>query len=133
MPIRDPHDPTGQAILGFVGRRNPTKTDDDFAGPKYLNTRTTPIFTKGEALFGYAEARERLADGALPVIVEGPMDALAVTLGSDGAAVGIAPMGTALPVNPLKLLRAQIDLVNGRDRIHVATDPAPAGRSENRP
>src|SRR3546814_3564825 len=74
MPIRDPHDPTGQAILGFVGRRNPTKTDDDFAGPKYLNTRTTPIFTKGEALFGYAEAGERLADDALPVIVEGPID-----------------------------------------------------------
>ena len=62
MPIRDPHDPSGQAILGFVGRRNPNKTDDDYAGPKYLNTRTTPVFTKGEALFGYAEARALLAD-----------------------------------------------------------------------
>ena len=109
MPIRDPHDPDGGAILGFVGRRNPTKTDDDYAGPKYLNTRTTPVFTKGEALFGYAEARELLADGALPVIVEGPMDALAITLGSNGDAVGIAPMGTALTVNQIKLLRANID------------------------
>ena len=127
MPIRDPHDPDGEAILGFVGRRNPTKTDDDYAGPKYLNTRTTPVFTKGEALFGYAEARELLADGALPVIVEGPMDALAITLGSNGAAVGIAPMGTALTVNQIKLLRANIDMVNGRDRIAVATDSDPAG------
>ncbi len=127
MPIRDPHDPAGEAILGFVGRRNPTKNDDDFAGPKYLNTRTTPIFTKGEALFGYAEARERLDDDALPVIVEGPMDALAITLGSKGAAVGIAPMGTALTVNQIKLLRTHIDLVNGRDRIAVATDSDPAG------
>ncbi|AOY73577.1 DNA primase [Arthrobacter sp. ZXY-2] len=127
MPIRDPHDPTGEAILGFVGRRNPTKTDDDYAGPKYLNTRTTPIFTKGEALFGYTEARELLAGGALPVIVEGPMDALAITLGSNGAAVGIAPMGTALTVNQIKLLRSHIDLVNGRDRIAVATDSDPAG------
>ena len=127
MPIRDPYDPVGEAILGFVGRRNPTKTDVDFAGPKYLNTRTTPIFTKGEALFGYAEARERLAEDALPVIVEGPMDALAITLASNGAAVGIAPMGTALTLNQINLLRAHIDLVNGRDRIAVATDSDPAG------
>jgi DNA primase catalytic core len=126
MPIRDPHDPDGGAILGFVGRRNPTKTDD-YAGPKYLNSRTTPVFTKGEALFGYAEARQPLADGALPVIVEGPMDALAITLGSNDAAVGIAPMGTALTVNQIKLLRTQIDTVNGRDRIAVATDSDPAG------
>lgn len=127
MPIRDPHDPSGEAILGFVGRRNPTKTDDDFAGPKYLNTRNTSIFTKGEALFGYAEARELLAHGALPVIVEGPMDALAITLGSNGAAVGLAPMGTALTINQIKLLRANIDMVNGRDHIAVATDSDPAG------
>ena len=126
-PSAIPTTPRGEAILGFVGRRNPTKTDDDFAGPKYLNTRTTPIFTKGEALFGYAEAGERLADDALPVIVEGPIDALAITLGSDGTAVGIAPMGTALTVNQIKLLRAHIDLVNGRDRIAVATDSDPAG------
>ena len=127
MPIRDPHDPAGEAILGFVGRRNPTKTDDDYAGPKYLNTRTTPLFTKGEALFGYAEARELLAGGALPVIVEGPMDALAITLGSNGTAAGIAPMGTALTVNQIKLLRTNIDMVNGRARIAVATDSDPAG------
>ncbi len=55
------------------------------------------------------------------------MDALAITLGSNGAAVGIAPMGTALTVNQIKLLRSHIDLVNGRDRIAVATDSDPAG------
>jgi len=127
LPIRDPHDPTGEAILGFVGRRNPTKTDDDYAGPKYLNTRTTSIFTKGEALYGYTEARDLLAGGALPVIVEGPIDALAISLGSGGAALGIAPMGTALTINQIKLLLTNIDLVNGRDRIAVATDSDPAG------
>jgi DNA primase catalytic core len=130
MPIRDPHDPAG-AILGFVGRRNPSKTDDDHgrnrAGPKYLNTRTTPAFTKGRALFGYTEARPLLANGALPVIVEGPMDALAITLGSDGAAAGIAPMGTALTIDQIKLLLTNIDLVNSRDRIAVATDNDRAG------
>jgi DNA primase len=75
----------------------------------------------------YAEARELLAHGALPVLVEGPMDALAITLGSNGAAVGLAPMGTALTINQIKLLRSHIDMVNGRDRIAVATDSDPAG------
>ena len=36
-------------------------------------------------------------------------------------------MGTALTVNQIKLLRTNIDLVNGRDRIAVATDSDPAG------
>ncbi|WP_085894280.1 MobF family relaxase [Nocardioides sp. PD653] len=127
MPILDPHDPTGATILGFQGRRNPTKSDDDYAGPKYLNTRTTPVFTKGEALFGYAETRDLLAAGAVPVIVEGPMDALAITLASGGTAAGIAPMGTALTVEQIKLLRKHIDLVEGRDQVVVATDSDKAG------
>ena len=127
LPILDPHDPTGQTIAGFQGRRNPIKTDDDYAGPKYLNTRTTAVFTKGEALYGFAEARDLLAEGALPVLVEGPMDALAITLASSGAAVGIAPMGTALTVNQVKLLRACINITDGRDRIAVATDSDKAG------
>jgi DNA primase catalytic core len=127
MPIRDPHDSQGQAIVGFLGRRNPTKSDKDYAGPKYLNTKNNPVFTKGEALFGYAETRDLLAAGALPVIVEGPMDAYAITLGSGGSAVGVAPMGTALTVNQIKLLRANIDLVDGHARIAVATDADTAG------
>lgn len=100
LPILDPHDPTGQTIAGFQGRRNPIKTDDDYARPKYLNTRTTPVFTKGEALYGFAEARDLLAEDALPVLVEGPMDALAITLASHGTAVGISPMGTASGGSP---------------------------------
>jgi DNA primase catalytic core len=127
LPVRDPHDPTGQAILGFLGRRNPTKGDATYAGPKYVNSKTTPVFTKGEALFGYAESAHLLAHGALPVLVEGPIDALAITLASNGAAVGLAPMGTALTINQVKLLRAHIDPVNGRNQIAVATDADPAG------
>ncbi len=55
------------------------------------------------------------------------MDALAITLGSSGTAVGIAPMGTALTVNQIKLLRSHVDMVDGRDRIAVATDSDAAG------
>ncbi|MDQ4112081.1 MAG: toprim domain-containing protein, partial [Actinomycetota bacterium] len=125
LPI---HDPSGAGVIGFIGRRNPTKTDDEYAGPKYLNTRTTPVFTKGEALFGYAENRDRLAAGALPVIVEGPMDAYAITLATAGTAVGLAPMGTALTTEQIKLLLRHINLATGRDRIAVAYDNDAAGR-----
>jgi DNA primase catalytic core len=127
MPIRDPHDPDRRAVIGFLGRRNPTKGDDDYAGPKYLNTKNTLVFTKGEALFGYAETRDALVAGALPVLVEGPMDAYAITLGSGGTAVGLAPMGTALTTGQIKILRRHVSLVDGRDRIAVATDADAAG------
>ena len=127
MPIRDPHDPIGHAVIGFLGRRNPTKSDDDYAGPKYLNTKTTPVFTKGQALFGYAETRDALTSGALPVLVEGPIDAYAITLGSGGTAVGLAPMGTALTTDQIKIVRRHLSLADGRDHIAVATDADPAG------
>lgn len=128
LPILDPHSGSDPAIVGFIGRRNPTRTDDDHAGPKYLNTRTTTIFTKGEALYGYAEAHPLLTHGALPVLVEGPLDALAVTLGSHGTAAGIAPMGTALTTAQVELLRATVDVVNDRNHVAVCTDSDPAGR-----
>jgi DNA primase catalytic core len=81
-------------VLGFVGRRRPDLTDTGRAGPKYLNTGDTPLFHKGAQLYGAIE--NRLSVGAVPVIVEGPMDAIAVTLASNGRYIGVAPLGTSL-------------------------------------
>jgi DNA primase catalytic core len=81
-------------ILGFVGRRHPDRTDADHGGPKYLNTADTPLFHKGAQLFGAIEWH--LTSGGITVIVEGPMDAIAVTLASGGRYVGVAPLGTSL-------------------------------------
>jgi DNA primase catalytic core len=81
-------------ILGFVGRRHPDLTDADRAGPKYLNTGDTPLFHKGAQLFGALENQP--SNGVIPVIVEGPMDAIAVTLASQGRYLGVAPLGTSL-------------------------------------
>jgi DNA primase catalytic core, N-terminal domain/Toprim-like len=83
-----------QEILGFVGRRHPDLTDADRGGPKYLNTADTPLFHKGAQLFGAVE--DQLSEGGVPVIVEGPMDAIAVTLASGGRYIGVAPLGTSL-------------------------------------
>jgi len=86
-------------IVGFVGRRHPGAVDDDDgscpAGPKYLNTADNLVFSKGAQLYGLAEGAAALAAGAVPVLVEGPLDAVAVTLAAGGDAVGVAPLGTA--------------------------------------
>jgi DNA primase len=74
--------------LGFVGRRNPHQEGVD-AGPKYLNTPDTALFHKGAQLHIVRE--DLLAAGATPVLVEGPMDALAVTIAGQGQFVGVAP------------------------------------------
>lgn len=125
FPVRNPL--AANEVIGFLGRRNPTKTDDDYAGPKYLNSKTTSVFTKGEALYGYAEAARALEDGALPVLVEGPMDALAVTLASGGTAVGLAPMGTALTTDQIKLIRHHVHLAENNQHVAIAYDADRAG------
>ncbi|WP_308116748.1 toprim domain-containing protein [Nocardioides sp. TRM66260-LWL] len=107
-------------VLGFVGRRRPDLTDADKAGPKYLNTADTPLFHKGAQLFGVVD--ELLAEGAVPVIVEGPMDAVAVTIASAGLYLGVAPLGTSLTDEQAAQLAAV-----GRDPI-VATDADLAGQ-----
>ncbi len=107
-------------VLGFVGRRRPDLTDADKGGPKYLNTADTPLFHKGAQLFGVVD--ELLAEGAVPVIVEGPMDAVAVTIASAGLYVGVAPLGTSLTDAQATQLAAV-----GRDPI-VATDADLAGQ-----
>jgi len=103
-PAADPAagPPPGQLprqVIGFVGRRHPDAVDDHDgycpAGPKYLNTADSLVFSKGAQLYGLAEGAAALAAGAVPVLVEGPLDALAVTLAAGGDAVGVAPLGTA--------------------------------------
>lgn len=63
-------------------------------GPKYINTSETPLFHKGQMLYGMARARQAAADGQPLVVVEGYMDVIAcVRAGWHGA---VAPLGTAL-------------------------------------
>ena len=56
FPIKaaDPDDGDRVEIHGFIGRRNPTTRPDDgpTAGPKYLNTAETDLFTKGHRCTG---------------------------------------------------------------------------------
>jgi len=114
---------TERGIAGFVGRRNPANEHGPYAGPKYLNTRSTPAFHKAEVLFGLEEGRTSLEAGATPVLVEGPLDAIAVSLCAPGF-VGIAALGTALTAGHTRLLRPYLEPAR---EIIIATDADPAG------
>ena len=113
------HDTHGD-LVGFVGRRAPGNED----GPKYLNTPETDIFHKRAVLFGLHEGHDDLTAGAVPVRVEGTMDAIAVTAASGGRAVGVAPLGTALSGAQADMLAA----ASGENRtVVVAADNDRAG------
>ncbi len=72
------------------------------AKAKYLNSPETELFHKGAVLYNFARARKAAYDTGSVIVVEGYMDAIALS------AVGIdhvvAPLGTALTVEQLGLL-----------------------------
>jgi DNA primase len=110
------------AVVAFIGRASPHAPE---RAPKYLNSPSNCLYNKSAVLFGLWEAHEPLADGATPVIVEGPFDAIAVTLAGDGRHVGVAPCGTALTTEHAAALRRSADL--NATGITVAFDSDGAG------
>jgi DNA primase catalytic core len=122
FPIRDA---TG-VVRGFIARRNPVADGADHAGPKYLNTPTTDLYRKGDHLLGLYESLRALRAGAVPAVVEGPLDALALTMAGRGRTVGLATLGTALTDRQADLIGPYL---TGDDRdVLVATDGDAAGR-----
>jgi DNA primase len=135
FPVRDE---SGRTIA-LLGRAvNATATDR--AGrpvPKYLNSPDTDLYRKGEVLYGLDDrARAALASGAIPVLVEGPMDVRAVNLagahspGPDGAPsfVAAAPCGTALTAAQVALLDSAAGGL-AQHGVVVAFDGDAAGRT----
>jgi DNA primase catalytic core len=118
IPLRNEH---GIAVA-FIGRRPPGTGDEQ--GPKYLNSPDTDIFIKGHVLAGLAEGRSFLRQGAQPVLVEGPLDAIAVSIAAPGRFTGIAPSGTALTAQQIAALAGAVDLTARGVRIALDGDTA---------
>ena len=102
--------------------------------PKYLNSPSTALYSKSEHLYGLgSHAAQALAAGAQPVLVEGPMDVLAVNRAasppssSTPAHVAVAPCGTALTEQQVQLLDTITDGLAERG-IVTALDGDDAGR-----
>ena len=115
LPVRD----GAGCVVGFVGRAHP---DAGARAPRYLNSRSTALYAKGQHLFGM----HALQPGAVPVLVEGPLDAVAVTTALGGRGAGLAVCGTALTEAHLDHLARHVDLA--RTGLVVGFDSDPAGR-----
>ncbi|CAP42374.1 DNA primase [Bordetella petrii] len=88
--------------------------------PKYLNSPETPLFSKGQELYGLWEARQAIRQEGQVIVVEGYMDV--VGLAQQGIANAVATLGTATtPDHVKKLLRSS-------DRVVFSFDGDAAGR-----
>jgi DNA primase len=74
-------------VIGFGGRVL------DQGEPKYLNSPETPVFHKGQELYGLFEARQAVRERGCALVVEGYMDVVALAQAGFGNAV--ATLGTA--------------------------------------
>lgn len=86
------------AVVGFGGR---VLGEGE---PKYLNSPETPIFQKGQEIYGLGHARDAIREARRALVVEGYMDVLA--LAQHGLRYAVATLGTATtPVHVTRLLR----------------------------
>ena len=75
---------------------------DPQARAKYLNSPETPLFHKGNILYNLDQAREAAHGLGRLILVEGYMDVIA--LAGAGIDYAVAPLGTALTPDQLKLI-----------------------------
>jgi len=86
-------------VIAFTGR---TLSTDEKAGPKYLNSPETPIYSKGKVLFNLDLAKEAIRALNYAILVEGQMDCISVY--AAGFHNVIASSGTAFTELQAKLL-----------------------------
>ena len=88
--------------------------------PKYMNSPESPVYTKGNNLYGLSRTRDAVRQAGFSLLVEGYFDLIA--LWGAGIQNVVATLGTALT-------RAQVDLLRRyAPRVAVVFDPDEAGR-----
>jgi DNA primase len=107
----------GGRVIAFSGRALPDPKPEELAafglsgpapspdGPpaKYINSPESPIYTKGEHLFGLHQARHAIRRDGQAILVEGNFDVVA--LHARGIGNVVAPLGTAFTPAQAKLLK----------------------------
>jgi DNA primase len=86
-------------VIAFTGR---TLSADEKAGPKYLNSPETAIYSKSRVLFNLDNAKEAIRKLEYSILVEGQMDCISVY--AAGIHNVIASSGTAFTELQAKLL-----------------------------
>ncbi len=93
FPIRD----LSGRVLGFGGR----VMGDDL--PKYINTPETPVYRKGDSLFGLDVASPFVREAGEVLLVEGYLDV--ISLHQEGVRNVVGVLGTALTEDQARKLR----------------------------
>jgi DNA primase catalytic core len=126
FPIQDKY----SRPIAFTGRILPEKNSPLASAthskgktvpePKYLNTSETPIYKKGNILFGLNMALKSIREKQFAYLVEGNPDVIRLQeLNINNV---VAPMGTGLTSDQVKILKPMIKT------IHIIGDMDPAGQ-----
>jgi DNA primase len=114
FPIRNPR---GQ-VIGFGARLLGA------GEPKYLNSPETPVFHKGQELYGLYEGRDAIRQAGRAIVVEGYMDV--IQLAQAGFGESVAALGTAITGTHVSAL------LRITDHVVFAFDGDAAGRKAAR-
>ena len=103
-------------VIAFTAR---ALESGDKAGPKYMNSPETPLYTKGHVLFNLDKARQPIREANFALLVEGQMDCISAYLA--GITNVLATSGTAFTEAQVRLLSRYTT------RVIVNFDPDTAG------
>ncbi|MEW6368106.1 MAG: DNA primase [Acidobacteriota bacterium] len=94
----------GRTLVGAAGSSAPARPQatPESAGPKFLNSPETAVYTKGKQFYGMHLSRDHIRKSGAAVIVEGYMDF--ILLYQEGLRNCVASLGTALTRPQVKLL-----------------------------
>jgi len=106
-------------VIAFTARALDSAENDPKAGPKYMNSPETALYTKGQVLFNLDKAKAAIKAKDAALLVEGQMDCISLFMaGVDNV---IATSGTAFTETQVRML--------GRftKRVWLNFDPDAAG------
>lgn len=106
-------------IVAFSGRG---LTDD--AIPKYINTKETSVYVKGDTVFGLFQAKDAIKREGKAILMEGEFDVISSF--KEGILNTVAIKGTALTENQIRLLK------RFAQKIVFCFDTDPAGTEAQR-
>jgi DNA primase len=106
----------GGRVIAFTAR---TLETGEKAGPKYINSPETPLYSKGHVLFNLDKAKGAIRTAGFALLVEGQMDSISVYL--RGIHNVIATSGTAFTEQQVNILRRHTT------QLAVNFDPDAAG------
>jgi len=105
--------------IAFTARALDSATNDPKAGPKYLNSPETPLYTKGHVLFNLDKAKAAIKAQDAALLVEGQMDCISLYMA--GVQNVIATSGTAFTEPQVRML------ARFTKRVWLNFDPDAAG------